>query len=81
MFIGTLEVNYEECIQTINKDYEELWTENVQLNRRNGTFKLDKGAECNIMSEKTISSLDIKGKLSEWNKWVLPQDKQNRQNG
>ena len=57
-------LNYEKCIQTINKNFEELWTENVQINRRNGTFKQDKGVECNVMSDKTFSSLDIKRKLS-----------------
>lgn len=63
MFTGTVGVKDEKCIQTIKTD-EEMWTENLKINRRNVTFKLDTGAECNVMSENTYSSLGIEGKLA-----------------
>lgn len=62
MFIGSVEV-HEKYIQAV-KTEDEMWTENLKINRKSVTFKLDTGAECNVISEKTYSSLDIKGRLS-----------------
>ncbi|KAJ8358792.1 hypothetical protein SKAU_G00153170 [Synaphobranchus kaupii] len=62
-----LKRKFEFIFEEAEIEDNEKWTENLIINSRNVTFKLDTGAECNVMSEKTFSSLDIRGRLKASN--------------
>lgn len=64
-FLGTLEVKHntshvETIVNAQMKTEKEKWTETLCINGRNVTFKLDTGAECNVISHRVFKSLKLK---------------------
>lgn len=53
MFIGTVTVEKERNVMSINSSKEdEQWVETIQINKNDVKVTLDTGAECNVMSER-----------------------------
>lgn len=53
MFIGTVTVENERNVMSINSSKEdEQWVETIQINKNDVKVTLDTGAECNVMSER-----------------------------
>ena len=69
LFTEMIGVEQDTCIWAIKTETgdKERWTEKLIINSRKVTFKLDAGAECNVMSEKTFRMLDVKGRLRSSN--------------
>lgn len=62
-FVGSVELKREEnpvkieTIATETKSDKARWTERLNINGQNVSFKLDTGAECNVLAERTFRSL------------------------
>lgn len=67
MFVGTVTVEHENHIRVMGSAetefVEEKWTEQLRINKKVVTFKLDTGADCNAMSVKTLNALEVRGRL------------------
>lgn len=64
MFIGTVTVEKERNVMSINSSKEdEQWFETIQINKNDVKVTLDTGAECNVLSEKVYKLLNIPGRL------------------
>lgn len=64
MFIGTVTVEKERNVMSINSSKEdEQWVETIQINKNDVKVTLDTGAECNVMSERVYKLLNIAGRL------------------
>lgn len=64
MFIGTVTVEKERNVMSINSSKEdEQWVETIQINKNDVKVTLDTGAECNVMSERVYKLLNIARRL------------------
>lgn len=74
MFIGTVTVEKERNVMSINSSKEdEQWVETIQINRNDVKVTLDTGAECNVMSERVCKLLNIAGRHNldkRWHHWA-----------
>lgn len=68
-FIGTIELNKTKQQSKVNTVTTEsqckkaIWTEKLKINGKDVSFKLDTGAECNVLAEKSYRSLETRAKL------------------
>lgn len=70
MFLDTVEVqrNKVKSIQTVTtetQEEKEKWSELLKIRNKQVKFKLDTGAECNVLLQKTNNLLGITEKLSK----------------
>ncbi|XP_056109383.1 uncharacterized protein K02A2.6-like [Rhinichthys klamathensis goyatoka] len=70
MFLGTVDVQREneksiQAVTTETREEKEKWSELLKIRDKKVKFKLDTGAECNVLSLKTYNSLGITEKLSK----------------
>lgn len=62
MFIGTIEMRSIDAIENTKCD-QDRWSEELLISKKRVKFRIDTGADCNVMSAKTFHSLNITGKL------------------
>lgn len=57
MFIGTVEMSGMDAVGNSKGDTDR-WSEVLLINEKKVTFRIDTGADCNVMSAKTLKTLN-----------------------